>query len=109
MKPQIPGENKPIARLPYEGISHILNPVPINVTLRGQLPSFDDDKEDIDLPDMTLSDDMKQRNNLPLIGQVLESNIFRHHIPKQVELDKFLQILKKRSSMITLYQYLSNN
>ena len=48
MKPQIPGEVKPVARLPYEGISHILNPVPINVTLRGQLPTFDDDKEDID-------------------------------------------------------------
>ena len=96
MKPQIPGEIKPIARLPYEGISHILNPVPINVTLRGQLPSFDDDKEDIDLPDITLSDDMKQRNSFLLIGQILDSNIFRHHIPKQVELDKFLQILKKK-------------
>ena len=59
----------------------ILNPVPINVTLRGQLPSFDDDKEDIDLPDMTLSDDMKQRNSFPLIGQILDSNIFRHHVP----------------------------
>ena len=54
MEPHIPGENDPVARLPYEGISHILNPVPINATLRGQLPSFDDDKEDIDLPDMTL-------------------------------------------------------
>ena len=90
MKPQFTGENKPVARLPYEGISHILNPVLTNVTLRDQLPSFDDDKEDIDLPDMTLSHDMKQRNNLPLIGQILEYNIFRHHIPKQVELDKFL-------------------
>ena len=29
MKPQIPGQNKPVARLPYEGISHILNPVPM--------------------------------------------------------------------------------
>ena len=96
MKPLIPGENKPIARLPYEGIFHILNPVPINVTLRGQLPSFDEDKEDIDLPDMTFSDDMKQRNNFPLIGQILNSNIFRHHIPKEVELDKFLQMLKKK-------------
>ena len=35
MKPHIPSENKPAARLTYEGISHILNPVPINVTLRG--------------------------------------------------------------------------
>ena len=87
MKPQIPGENRPVARLPYEGISHILHPVPINMTLRGQFPSFDDDKENIDLPDMTLSDDMKQRNKLPLISQILDSNIFRHHIPKQVELD----------------------
>ena len=38
MMPQIPGENKPVARLPYQGISYILNPVPINVTFRGQLP-----------------------------------------------------------------------
>ena len=45
---------------------------------------------------MILSDNMKQRNNLPLIGQILDSNIFRHHIPKQVELDKFLQILQKK-------------
>ena len=95
MKPQIPGENKPVAKLPYEGISHILNPVPKYVTLRGQLPSFDDDKEDIDLPGMTLNDDMKQGNNLPLICQILYSNIFRHHILKQVEWDKFLQILKR--------------
>ena len=40
MKLQIPGENKPVARPPYEGISHILNTVPINVTLRGQLHSL---------------------------------------------------------------------
>ena len=73
MKPQSPGENKPAARLPYKGISHILNPVNINVTLRGHFPSFDDDKEDIGLPDMTLSDDMKQRNSFPLIGQILDS------------------------------------
>ena len=78
MKPQIPGEKKPVARLPYKGISHILNHVPINVTLRGQFPSFDDDKEDIDLPDMTLKDDLKQRNSFPLIGQILDTNIFRH-------------------------------
>ena len=66
------------------------------MTLRGQLPSLDHDKEDIDLLEMTLSDDMKQRNSFPLLHQILDSNIFRHHIPKQAELDKFLQILKKR-------------
>ena len=109
IKPQIQGENKPVVRLPYEGISHILNPVPINVTLRGQFPSFDDDKEDIDLPDMTLSDVMKQRNKLPLLGQILDSNIFRLHIPKQVELDKFLQILKKKVIHDYFHQYLSKN
>ena len=103
MKPQNSGENKPVARLPYEGISHILNPVPINVILRGQLSSFNDDKEDIDLLGMTLSE---LRNSFPLIGQILDSNIFRHHIPKQVELDKFS---RERSSMITLHQYLSKN
>ena len=57
-------ETQPVSRLPYEGISHILNPVPINVIFRGQLPSFNDDMEDSDLPDMTLSNYMKQRNSI---------------------------------------------
>ena len=66
------GINQYLSELPYEGISHILNPVPINVTLWGQLPSFDDDKDDIHLPDMTLSDDMKKRNSFPLIGHIVD-------------------------------------
>ena len=109
MKPQVPGQNRPITRLPYKGISHILNPVHINVTLVCQLPSFDDDEGDIDLPDMTFSDDFKQRNSFPLFSQILNSNMFRHHIPKQLEFDKSCKFSRKRSSIITLYQYLSNN
>ena len=103
MKPQIPGQNKPVARLPYESISHILNSVSINVSFRGHLPSFDDDMKDIDLPDMTLSDNMKQRNSFSLIVKSLILVYSGTIFPKKWELDTFLQILKKkRSSMIYL-------
>ena len=92
--PWLPRQRGPILEISFFLIKRY--PVPINGMLRGQLPSFDGDTEDIDLPDMTISDDMKQRNSFPLIGQILNSNLFMHCIPKQVELDKFLQICKKK-------------
>ena len=88
----ISGTESALHRLLYEDVSHILNPVPMNVTLRCQLPSNGD--RGYWLLDMTLSDDIK-RNDLPLLGQIPESSIFRY-ISKQVELDNFLKILQRK-------------
>ena len=67
--------------------------MPIDVTFRGELPVFDKGKEINDhLPNMTIKDTKKR----PLLDHIIDHNVLRAHIPKQVEIDKFLDVLKKK-------------
>ena len=79
----------------YEGL---LNPQPIEIELRGRLPSYDVDKAiqkypfSMDIPSIEELNEKKRK----LFNKIPEDTIFRKHIPKQVELDKFIDALKEK-------------
>ena len=79
----------------YEGI---LKPQPIEIELRGRLPSYEVDKaiekypSTMDIPSIEELMEKKRK----LFHKIPEETVLRKHIPKQVELDKFIDALKKK-------------
>ena len=79
----------------YEGL---LTPQPIEIELRGRLPSYDVDKAiekypfTMDIPSIEELKEKKRR----LFRKIPEDTVFRKHIPKQVELDRFIDALKEK-------------
>ena len=100
LEPTYQSANKPplqAGKSAFEGLSKFLNPMPIDVTFRGELPVFDKGKEINDhLPNMTINDDLNDTKKRPLLDHIIDHNVLRAHIPKQVEIDKFLDVLKKK-------------
>ena len=76
----------------------LLNPQPIEIELRGRLPSYDVDKViqkyplSMDIPSIEALNEKKRR----LFNKIPVDTIIRRHIPKQVELDKFIDALKEK-------------
>ena len=69
----------------YEGL---LNPQPIEIELRGRLPSYDVDKAIQKYPfsmDIPSIEELKEKKR-KLFKKIPEDTIFRRHIPKQVEI-----------------------
>ena len=67
---------------------------PIDVKLQGYLPQFNNNSKpsiEIRLPDKQMYND-KQK----LLENIKDENIFRKHLPKQAELDKYMEKLKKK-------------
>ena len=79
----------------YEGL---LKPQPIEIELRGRLPSYEVDKAiekypfSIDTPSI---EELKEKKR-KLFHKIPEETVFRKHIPKQLELDKFIDALKEK-------------
>ena len=100
LEPTYQSANKPplqAGKSAFEGLSKFLNPMPIDVTFRGELPVFDKGKEVNDhLLNMTINDDLKDTKKRLLLDHIIDHNVLRAHIPKQVEIDKFLGVLKKK-------------
>ena len=97
--------NEPISMKPVKKAASVINydqilaPVNIDVTLKGQLPPFDMEKsfETIhttaeQLPDL----ESLFREDKSLFKPGTEISLFMKHIPKQQELDKFVNHLKQR-------------
>ena len=102
LEPTYQSANKPplqTGKSVFQGLSKFLNPIPIDVTFRGELPVFDKGKEINDhLPNMTINDDLKDTKKRPLLDHIIDHNVLRAHISKQVEIDKFLDVLKPLSA-----------
>ena len=79
----------------YKGL---LTPQPIEIELRGRLPSYDVDKVIEKYPftmDIPSIEELKE-NKRKLFHKIPEDTVFRKHIPKQVELDNFIDALKEK-------------
>ena len=77
----------------------ILAPENIDITLKGQLPPFDIEKgiEAIHTTAEKLPDlESLFKEDKPLFKPSTEISLFMKHIPKQQELDKFVDYLRKR-------------
>ena len=80
-----------------ENYKGLLKPTPIEIELRGQLPPFDVDKElNFDLPKLIPTKKELEKENYKLMDHILDRDIFRKHIPKQAELDKFIKSMKEK-------------
>ena len=113
LEPTYQSANKPplqTGKSAFEGLSNFLNPLPIDVIFRGELPVFDKGKEINDhLPNMTVNDDGKDTKKRPLLDHIIDHNVLRAHISKQVEIDRFLDVLKKKLYMIIPCHYQLKN
>ena len=91
---------KPVKKeTPVINYDQILTPVNIDVTLRGQLPPFDMEKSfDAIQTSVEQYPDLESlfREDKPLFKPGTEISLFMKHIPKQKELDKFVNYLKQR-------------
>ena len=79
----------------YEGL---LKPLPIEIELSGSLPSYNVGKAIEKYPfkmDISSIEELKEKKRKPF-HKILEDTVFRRHIPKQVELDKFIDALKEK-------------
>ena len=97
--------NEPIPMKPVKKATPVINydqilaPVNIDVTLKGQLPSFDMEKgfEAIHtIAEQLLDLESLFREDKPLFKPGAEISLLMKHIPKKQELDKFVDYLKKR-------------
>ena len=79
-------------RVDYEGV---LKPKPINIALGGQLPVYDADRE-FTFPNLMPTEEDLKRKSQRLFEYIDNNDIIRKHIPKQVELEKFLDDLKHK-------------
>ena len=103
---QVPPElNEPIPMKPVKKATSMINydpiltPVNIDVTLRGQLPPFDMEKSfDAIQTSVEQYPDLESlfREDKSLFKPGTEISLFMKHIPKQKELDKFVNYLKQR-------------
>ena len=97
--------NEPIPMKPVKKATSVINydpiltPVNIDVTLRGQLPPFDMEKSfDAIQTSVEQYPDLESlfRDDKPLFKPGTEISLFMKHIPKQKELDNFVNYLKQR-------------
>ena len=97
--------NEPIPMKPVKKATSVINydliltPVNIDVTLKGQLPPFDMEKSfDAIQTSVEQYPDLESlfKEDKPLFKPGTEISLFMKHIPKQKELDKFVNYLKQR-------------
>ena len=97
--------NEPIPMKPVKKATsvidydQILTPVNIDVTLKGQLPPFDMEKSfEAIQTSVEQYPDLESlfREDKPLFKPGTETSLFMKNIPKQKELDKFVNYLKQR-------------
>ena len=97
--------NEPIPMKPVKKATsvikynQILTPVNIDVTLKGQLPPFDMEKSfEAIQTSVEQYPDLESlfREDKPLFKPGTEISLFMKHIPKQKEIDKFVNYLKQR-------------
>ena len=97
--------NEPIPMKPVKKATSVINydqiltPVNIDVTLKGQLPPFDMEKSfEAIQTSVEQYPDLESlfREDKPLFKPGTEISLFMKHIPKQKQLEKFVNYLKQR-------------
>ena len=88
--PKVPDQS-----IPFQSL---INPRPLDIRLLGTLPAYDDDKDDKNQPEVTIRqpDKAMYRKSKKLFDEIQDEMIFRKHLPRQLEINKFLESLKKK-------------
>ena len=80
--------------IPYQGL---INPRSLDIRLLGTLPSYDNDIDDENEPEISIRQPDKKmyRKSKELSDAIQDEMIFRKHLPRQLEINKFLESLKR--------------
>ena len=81
--------------IPFQGL---INPRPLDIRLLGTLPGYDDDIDNKNQPEVTIRqpDKTMYRTSKKLFDEIQDEMIFRKHLPRQLEINKFLESLKRK-------------
>ena len=81
--------------VPYQGL---INPKPLDIRLLGTLPSYDNDIGDEKQPEVSIRQPYKTmyRKSKKLFDEIQDEKIFRKHLPRQLEINKFFEFLKRK-------------
>ena len=82
--------------IPFQGL---INPRPLDIRLLGTFPGYDeDDKDDKNQPEVSIRqpDKTMYRKSKKLFDEIQDEMIFRKHLPRQLEINKFLESLKRK-------------
>ena len=81
--------------VPYQGL---INPRPLNIRLFGTLPGYDNGIDDKKQPGVSIRqpDKTMYKKSKKLFVEIQEKMIFRKHPPRQLEINKFLESLKRK-------------
>ena len=82
--------------IPFQGF---INPRSLDIRLLGTLPGYDDDdKDDKNQPEVSIRqpDKTMYRKSKKLFDEIQDEMIFRKHLPRQLEINKFLESLKRK-------------
>ena len=96
--PQIPTRNATTGKDPTQGVPivDISSKHPLDIRLQGYLPRFDDFDPNKELDEFRPPDKELYNKKQKLLTEIKDENIFRDHLPKQIELDKFMKQLKMK-------------
>ena len=100
MEPQYQKIGRLLPRIPYKGIQEIMEGQPINIHFQGKVPRYQEEPEE-DLAPLFLTDEDKTRKPKRLFQDVEDISIRRKHLPKQHDIDKFWDRLRKK----VIHQY----
>ena len=81
--------------IPFQGL---INPRPLDIRLLGTLLGYNDDMDDKNQQEVTIRqpDRIMYRKPKKLFDEIQDEMIFRKHLPKQLEIKKFLESLKRK-------------
>ena len=88
--PKVPDQS-----IPFQGL---INPRPLDIRLLGTLPGYDDDKDDKNQPEVSIRQPEKKmyRKSKKLFDEIQDEMTFRKHLPRQLEIKKFRESLKRK-------------
>ena len=79
----------------YQGL---INPRPLDIRLLGTLPGYDNDIYDEKQPEVSIRqpDKAMYRISRKLFDKIQDEMIFRKHLPRELQVNKFLESLKRK-------------
>ena len=81
--------------IPYQGL---INPRPLDIRLLGTLTSYYNNIDDSNQPEVSIRqpDKTRYRKSSKLFDEIQDEMIFRKHLPRQQEINKFLESLERK-------------
>ena len=87
-----------IPKVPYQPIAYqgLINARSLDIRLLGTLPGYDNDIDDKKQPEVSIRqpDKTMYRKSRKLFDEIHDEMIFMKHLPRQLEINKFLDSLK---------------